>query len=441
MAPHTREQLEVLGTPLRQTDRPLTVLGLVAWRSLWSMGKGAGASAFMRSPVAVAAAGHRIHILQPCAPGDEGAHDFAGVHFHRYRSPEVFSDPHKPLPVRLWSRAWRYYYYQLTAPRRALDLAKHIDPDVVVAYGIMTIPAARKVADTLGLPLAARYFGNTLSLSMRRTLSWYGNFMERAGFPIPVDAMILTNDGSPVLEVLRRLKVDFTPIHYLRNGLPDLFTPGPRPGELVERLGLPPNAFVLMTVTRFHSEKRLDRTIRALAALRTEVPEAVAVLLGDGPEKPAIEALARRLGVADAVYMPGPIQNADLPPWYRLADVVLSLLDRTNASNPVFEAMACERCVLALDVGTTREVVKNGETGVLIPPECEEEIPRVLAELARDPARRTALGRRARPFILELCGTVRERLEREIGIIEEVARTRRVVPGNLVDPAARGAGL
>lgn len=431
-----RQQQEVLGVRLSRTDRPLTILGLVSWRTLWSMGKGVGASAFMRSPVALASAGHRVHIVQPCTAGDEGEGDYAGVRFHRYRAPEVSSDPKRILPVRLWERAWRYGYFQLVGPGRAIGVTKRIKPDLVVAYGIMTAPAARRVADRLDLPLVARYFGNTLSLALERRLSWYGNFMERIGFRIPVKAMILTNDGSPALEVLRRLKVDFTPIHYLRNGIPaDVFTPGPRPRELAARLELPEDAFVLMSVTRLHSEKRLDRAVRALAALKREVPSAVAIMLGEGPEKPALLELARQLGIAGALHFPGPVPNDRLAPWYRLADVVISLLDRTNASNPVFEAMACERCVLALDVGTTSEVVKDGETGVLIAPGDEGEIPRVLAELARDPERRSEIGRRARPFILDLCGSVEQRMRREIGIIEEVARTGAVVRGNLALPA------
>ena len=72
--------------------------------------------------------------------------------------------------------------------------------------------------------------------------------------------------------MLRRLKVDFTPIHFLRNGLPEgVFAPGPRAGWILEQLRIPEDAFILMTVTRFSSEKRLDRVLRALAGLRREI--------------------------------------------------------------------------------------------------------------------------------------------------------------------------
>ncbi|MFH1143179.1 MAG: glycosyltransferase family 4 protein [Candidatus Eisenbacteria bacterium] len=427
------EQRAILGfDPPAASDRPLTILGLIPWRALWSMGAGAGATAFTRSPAAIAAAGHRLHIVQPCPAGECADMRLAGIHFHRFRAPEVFSNPALPLPARLWSRAWRYVAFQRLLRQAALRAAREVDPDLILAYDPMTAPAARRVADRLGRPMVGRYFGNTLSLALDRRLRWYGNFMERIGFRVPVEAMILTNDGSPVLKVLERLAVDLRPVHFLRNGLAlDLFLPGPRPKELLARLDLQEDAFVLLTATRLHSEKRLDRALHALAQLRREVPQAVAVLVGEGPEKEALRRLARELGVADAVRFPGAVLNADLPPWYRLADVVLSLLDRTNASNPVFEAMACERCVVALDVGSTAEVVRGGVTGVLLPPGRLEELPLVLAELARDPGRRQELGRRGREAVAQLCGRWEDRLSREVRIIEEVARTRAVVPGTV----------
>ncbi len=430
-----QEQDEILGVRLKPTEKPLRVLGLAAWRALWSMGKGAGATAFMRSPVALAAAGHELHMVHPCPPGDEGVHRFAGVFFHRYRAPEVFSNPDLPLPARLFERAWRYAYFQIDAERHVMRVARDLQPDIVVAYGIMTAPLARRIARRLDLPLVGRYFGNTLSLGLDKRMRWWGNFMERIGFRVPVQAMVLTNDGSPILEVLRRLDVDFRPIHFWRNGLPEgIFTPGPRPEHLVRRLDLPPGAFVMMTVTRLASEKRLDRAIRALAALRQEYgcSETFLVMLGNGPERSRLEQLASRVGVTEAVRFPGPIPNAELADWYRCSDVVLSLLDRTNASNPVFEAMACERCVVALDVGTTSEVIRDDETGILIDPDREADLPRVLAELIGDLERRARIGRRARPFILDTCGSVKSRMERELSLIEQVARTRAVLPGNLV---------
>jgi glycosyltransferase involved in cell wall biosynthesis len=433
-APSRDEELQraILGSVLpRPAESRLSILGLTAWREFWSMGDGAGAAAFVRSPLALVAAGHHLDLIQPCGRGDAGRAGLAGVELHRYVSPHAFSNPRRVLPWRLSSRWWRFVYHQRHAAAEALRVAQSLPqpPDLVVSFGIMSLPAARRVADTLGRPLVARCFGNNLSMALHRRRRWYGNFIERTGFRVPVDAMILTNDGSPILEALQRLGVDLGRVHFLRNGIDgDLFSPGERSRELLERLDLRPDAFVLLTATRLHSEKRIDRVLRALAELRPRVPSAVAVILGEGPERPALESLARELGIADAVRFPGAVRNRDLPPWYRLADLLLSLLDRTNASNPVQEAMACGCCVVARDVGSTAEVVRHGETGILISPADGHRLAGLLAELASAPERRAALGRRARAAIMQLCGSVGERMQQEVELITAPAISRQASP-------------
>ena len=121
------------------------------------------------------------------------------------------------------------------------------------------------------------------------------------------------------------------------------------------------------------------------------------------------------------VRFPGPVRQLDLPEWYRTADIILSLLDRTNAANPVFEAMACGRPVVALHAGTTREVVLDGVTGIVLP---REELPRlggILAELIRDPGRRRILGAAGRLRIPDLVMDMKARLDYEVDLLEECA--------------------
>jgi glycosyltransferase involved in cell wall biosynthesis len=118
--------------------------------------------------------------------------------------------------------------------------------------------------------------------------------------------------------------------------------------------------------------------------------------------------------------MPGAVANRDLPAWYRSASIVLSLLDRTNASNPVFEGMACERCVVALDAGTTRELVIDGHTGVLVAPDDLPGLGATLADLVLDPERRTRLGKAARSHVRTLLLDPPARMDQEIAILLQV---------------------
>ncbi|MBM3288403.1 MAG: glycosyltransferase [Candidatus Eisenbacteria bacterium] len=157
-----------------------------------------------------------------------------------------------------------------------------------------------------------------------------------------------------------------------------------------------------------------------MPALLRRVPSAVAVLLGEGSERRRLEKAAERLGVARSVRFPGAVANRELPSWFRSASIILSLLDRTNASNPVFEAMACERCVVALDTGTTREVIIPERTGVLVPAGGVSGLGDLLADLLDDHERRDRLGREARAHIRSLLLDPPARMDQEIAILLDV---------------------
>jgi glycosyltransferase involved in cell wall biosynthesis len=191
------------------------------------------------------------------------------------------------------------------------------------------------------------------------------NFPEVIAFRTPCSRLILTNDGANGEAVAARCGVSPERFVHLRNGLDfSHFTPGPPDPAVFARLGVAPGAPLLMTVTRLALEKKLERLITAMPSLLRRHPSAVAVLVGEGPERKKLEDLARSLGVESAVKMPGAVANSDLPTLYRSATLVLSLLDRTNASNPVFEAMAAAT-PRGLETGTTREIVVPDRTVLL----------------------------------------------------------------------------
>lgn len=387
--------------------------------SLWSMGPGSGATSFTRTPTALAQRGHDVHVVLPEGerhPDEERG--MPGVRFHRYRTRWWFVPRLGPIPVRLWSRASKYLAFQIIGTRRAMEVARRIRPDLVIGYGPFEAPVARRVATRLGIPNVTRLFGNNLGMVLGDPIRTRLAFPDLIAFKTPCQRLILTNDGSDGDEVARSCGVPPERFVHLRNGLNfELFTPGPPDPAVRERLGMAPDAPLLITVTRLAHEKKLERVIDAMPALLARRKDAVAVLLGDGEERERLEAHARALGVMDSMRFPGPVPGPQLPSWYRSADVVLSMLDRTNASNPVFEAMACKRCVVGLDVGTTREVILAEKTGVLLP---REDLPRlgdVLADVLDDPERRRRLGEAARDHIRSLLLDPPDRMEQEVRIL------------------------
>jgi glycosyltransferase involved in cell wall biosynthesis len=157
----------------------------------------------------------------------------------------------------------------------------------------------------------------------------------------------------------------------------------------------PPGGRFVLVVGRLVGQKGVDVAVRALAVLPDDVRLAV---LGDGPERPRLEALARELGVADRVLLPGRV--GDVAAWLRAAELVLHPVRWEGFGLAVLEAMLAERPVVASAVSAVPELVVGGQTGLLVPPDDAGALAASAAELLADPERAARMGaaglRRAR---------------------------------------------
>jgi glycosyltransferase involved in cell wall biosynthesis len=153
------------------------------------------------------------------------------------------------------------------------------------------------------------------------------------------------------------------------------------------------NRRVVLTVTRLVPIKNLPLLLQAVADLRRESPDVVLVLVGEGPQQPALEAQTRALGIADAVMFAGYAAQEETPAWYRTADVFALPSDFDNSPNVVLEAMACGLPVVATDVGGLRDYVDPARNGVLVPKGCRADLASALRQLLVDRTRAAAIGR------------------------------------------------
>lgn len=168
-----------------------------------------------------------------------------------------------------------------------------------------------------------------------------------------------------ITDSLRRFTVErvglpaakVTTIHYGMDELPAAWGENPAPD-------LPDGARVLLAVSRLTEQKGLDVAVRALPSL----PEDTAlVVLGEGPEREALTALADELGVAGRLHLRG--REPDVAAWLRRASVLVHPARWEGFGLAVLEAMLAGLPVVASKVSSLPELVVDGETGLLVRPD------------------------------------------------------------------------
>ena len=221
-------------------------------------------------------------------------------------------------------------------------------------------------------------------------------------------------------QVMRETAIDGVRVVSIPTGI-DLtrFHPGER-GPMRAALGLPAGAPLIGIVATLRSWKGHRHLLEALAAMARK--DAVLVIVGDGPQRAALEALAAAPGLAGRVLFAG--QQADVAPWLQAFDV-FCLPSYANEGVPqsLMQAMACGLAVVTTPVGSIEEIVTDGDTGVLVPPGDPARLGEAIEKLLADPELRATLGRRAAEVARERFGEERM-VERMVEVFREAVLAR-----------------
>ncbi len=163
--------------------------------------------------------------------------------------------------------------------------------------------------------------------------------------------------------------------------------------------GIPDAAFVVGWVGRMTGVKDTGAVLEIVRAARERGVDAVACMVGDGPDREPLEELAHELGIARSTYFVG--YQPDVAGYYRLFDAFL--LPSVNEGTPVsaIEALASGTPVVATRVGGVPDVVRDGLDGFLVEPGDVEGAAERLATLASDPELRRRLGASGSAYVRE----------------------------------------
>lgn len=153
--------------------------------------------------------------------------------------------------------------------------------------------------------------------------------------------------------------------HVISNGLDEsIFTRFPRRSEARSMLGLGNENPMVLIIGNFQPEKNHEDFLRMAARVRRRIPETRFCMVGDGERREALESLAQKLELGDAVRWEG--QQPDVLPYLAASDVFVNVSEREGCCNAILEAMAASRPTVAYAVGGNPELIVHGQTGRVV---------------------------------------------------------------------------
>ena len=187
-----------------------------------------------------------------------------------------------------------------------------------------------------------------------------------------------------------RSRIDIIP-----NGIDvQLYAPSMTREEACRQVGLDPARRYIMHIARFHPVKDHRTLVQGFARMAADAPDVDLVLVGDGPERGAIETLVAELGIKGRVHFLG--VRRDVPVVLRAADVFTLPSLSEGASITLMEAMAAGVPSVATDVGGMPEIMRHGVDGLLVPRQDPAKLAEAFKTLASDEAMRARMGTAAR---------------------------------------------
>jgi colanic acid/amylovoran biosynthesis glycosyltransferase len=217
------------------------------------------------------------------------------------------------------------------------------------------------------------YFASWMALAAARLLG--------VGFSFTLHGSDLLQRADLLSTKLRACQFCVTVSDFNRQYILHNYPSTPSEKVVVQRLGVDrvdswptpaaeadPRRFCLLSVGRLHRVKDYRFLIQACAALRDQGLDFLCWIVGEGPERPALENQIMALGLQGRVYLIGHVPRTDLPGYYRYADLVVMTSKSEGIPVVLMEAMAHEKLVLAPAITGIPELVEHQRTGFLYQP-------------------------------------------------------------------------
>jgi glycosyltransferase involved in cell wall biosynthesis len=286
--------------------------------------------------------------------------------------PRVF---HTPGLLRQWYGKFFYWSVRRTFRR----VCEEFEPTIVYAPWVYPDGwAAIQLAREAGLPVVIKAHGSDVLLLGKNPEKRSGTVEALKS----ADGMVAVS--CDLRDQMVRLGADSERIRVIYNGLEEsLFHPGCKQ-EARRAIGLTSTWRQLLFVGNLVPVKGIDLLLRACAALRSGGQNVQLNIVGEGPLKTNLIEQTKSLGIEESVKWHGSIPQAELPNWYRAADLLVLPSRSEGVPNVLLEATGCNTPWVATRVGGIPEIGHLGSNR-LVSTEAPDELAAAIRSMLTDP--------------------------------------------------------
>jgi glycosyltransferase involved in cell wall biosynthesis len=393
-----------------------SILILSPWPSVFDMA-GGGTPRIFDLVNTLVGGGFRVDVVAPEARRGEQEWfpKSDAIAVHRYKPSRATSRGRLGVAFSWLERTTRLSAKGVAVGRR------HQRPQVVYALSSLAIPAGVLCGFFLRRPTVGALFGTFLFPHLGSRRERLSHFEEVIAFKSPVDQLLIVNDGTRGDEVARALGVPDSRVRFWMHGLDLHSCDAARQADGRTELGLPLDVPLVVSASRLAEWKRVDRLLRGAPAILAARAETLFAISGDGPERQALEALARELSIEHAVRFLGGLPRELNLRLIASADVFCALYDYSCVGVALLEALGCAVSVVVGDTGATRDFVEDGINGLVVDPDNTSATATAITRLLNDADLRRRLGDEARRRAEERFLTPEQRASLELETIDALA--------------------
>lgn len=322
--------------------------------------------------------GDEVHIICLRTRGQEEFETVDGINIHR-----VYRSDTKVLGSLM---------HRFAVIRKILSLNSKIKLDVVHSHTIYDSLTLSLLSPFSSLPLVSTEHSSGFLIDVdnnrKNRIRVYKRILDASHHIIcPSDEL---------RDYVIRIGIDPAKVTYISNGVDvTKFNPEAEGTQMRKKLGLGSQEKIVLCPRRLVPKNGVLYFIQAIPSVVAEMDDIKFLVAGDGSELEKLRNEARKLNIEDNVIFLGSVPNDEMPELYNLSSVVVlpSLKEATSISG--LEAMASAKPLIGSDIGGIPQIIDDGQTGFLVPPERADLIASSLISLFKDEERRVSMGKNA----------------------------------------------